>query len=60
MECKAKDVRTIRDAFRDSLWAILRCKLVSVYLYGALAFPEAAPTGDIDFHVILKETLADD
>ena len=57
---KAEDVRTISDAFRDGLQAILGSKLVGVYLYGALAFPQAAPTGDIDFHVIPKETLTDD
>jgi hypothetical protein len=34
-------------------------KLYGVYLYGALAFPEGGPTGDIDFHVILSETLND-
>jgi len=60
MEYKAEDVQTISDAFRDGLQAILGSKLVGVYLYGALAFPEAAPTGDIDFHVILKETLTDE
>ena len=32
-------------------------KLFGVYLYGALAFPEGGATGDVDFHVILKETL---
>lgn len=60
MEYEAEDVRTIRDAFQDGLQAILGSKLVGEYLYGALAFSEAAPTGDIDFHVILKETLTDD
>lgn len=60
MEYKAEDVRTISDAFRDGLRAILGSKLVDLYLYGSLAFPEPAPTGDIDFQVILKETLTDD
>jgi len=53
----AEEVTTIGEAFRDGLLAILGSKLVGVYLYGAVAFPEAAPTGDIDFHVILKEGL---
>jgi hypothetical protein len=34
-------------------------KLHSIYLYGALAFPEAGATGDIDFHAILTETPDD-
>lgn len=56
----AEEVRTIGEAFRDGLEAILGGKLVGVYLYGAVAFPEAAPTGDIDFHVILEEELTDE
>jgi len=31
-----------------------------VYLYGAVAFPESAATGDIDYHVILKGALTED
>ena len=34
-------------------------KLVGVYVYGAAAFPDSGPTGDIDFHVILAEPLTD-
>lgn len=56
----ASEVNTIGEAFRDGLLAILGSKLVGVYLYGAAAFPENAPTGDIDFHVILKEELSED
>jgi streptomycin 3"-adenylyltransferase len=56
----AEEVRTIGEAFRDGLEAILGVNLVGVYLYGAVAFPEALPTGDIDFHVILEERLTDE
>jgi len=56
----AEEVRNIGEAFRDGLLAILGSKLVGVYLYGAVAFPESAPTGDIDYHVILKEALTED
>jgi hypothetical protein len=46
-------------AFLRGLEAALGAKLYGVYLYGALAFPEAGATGDIDFHVILKKPLTD-
>jgi len=55
----AKEVRNIGEAFRDGLQASLGSKLVGVYLYGAVAFPEVAPIGDIDFHVILQEALTE-
>jgi hypothetical protein len=44
-------------ALRDGLRAALGEKLVGVYVYGAAAFPDGLPTGDIDFHVILTEPL---
>lgn len=54
----------VPDEIHDLCQALLRGlnsalgeKLYGVYLYGALAFPEGGATGDIDFHVILKETL---
>lgn len=55
----ASEVNIIGEAFRDGLLAILSRKLVGVYLYGAVAFPDTAPTGDIDYHVILEEPLTD-
>jgi hypothetical protein len=50
-------IRDLCQAFLHGLDAILGEKLYGVYLYGALAFPEGGATGDIDFHVILRETL---
>jgi hypothetical protein len=43
----------------DGLRRILGDKLYGAYLYGAAAFHEAAPVGDIDFHVILKSELTE-
>ncbi len=31
-----------------------------MYIYGAAAFPDALPSGDIDFHVILNSELTDE
>ena len=52
-----QDIRDLCTAFRDGLRSILGGKLHGVYLYGAVAFPGPAPTGDIDFHVILGQQL---
>jgi hypothetical protein len=52
-----EQVARIADAFREGLHGILRNKLYGAYVYGAAAFPDAVPTGDIDFHVILKGPL---
>ena len=46
-------------AFRDGLKTILDDKLYGVYIYGAVVFPDTLPTGDIDFHVILKQSLTE-
>jgi len=53
----SKEVRTICAAFAKGLRTILGDKLYGAYVYGAAAFPDAAPTRDIDFHVILSEPL---
>jgi hypothetical protein len=50
-------VTHIADAFREGLQGILKTKLYGAYIYGAAAFPDAVPTGDVDFHVILTEPL---
>ncbi|MBN2208782.1 MAG: DUF4111 domain-containing protein [Candidatus Coatesbacteria bacterium] len=55
----AEQVGAISRAFVDGLRRILGNKLYGAYLYGAVAFHEAAPTGDIDFHVILKSDLTE-
>jgi hypothetical protein len=53
------EIQDLCRAFLDGLKTALGEKLCGVYIYGAWAFPEAAPTGDIDFHVILSERLSD-
>ena len=53
------EIQDLCQALLRGLNAALGEKLYGVYLYGALAFPEGGATGDIDFHVILKETLND-
>lgn len=51
------EIDKICQAFLAGLNQTLREKLFGVYLYGALAFPDAGPAGDIDFHVILNDPL---
>jgi hypothetical protein len=53
------EIQDLCQALLRGLNAALGAKLYGIYLYGALAFPEGGATGDIDFHVILKETLGD-
>ncbi|UCB52930.1 MAG: DUF4111 domain-containing protein [Candidatus Zixiibacteriota bacterium] len=55
-----EQVRAIGEAFVHGLRRILAKKLYGLYIYGAAAFPEDVPTGDIDFHVILTDPLAKD
>ncbi len=53
-------VRDISTAFVAGLRRILGDKLYGLYFYGAAAFPDDLPTGDIDFHLILTGPLTDD
>lgn len=53
-------VRILCDALVAGLQAILGARLFGVYVYGAAVSPDAAPAGDLDFHVILTGPLADD
>jgi hypothetical protein len=55
-----EQVSAIGEAFVQSLRRILRDKLYGLYIFGAAAFPDDVPTGDIDFHVILTDPLTDD
>lgn len=55
----SQEVSIIGQAFVNGLKCILGVKLHGAYIYGAAAFPDAAPTGDIDYHVILKSELTD-
>lgn len=55
----SQEVSIISQAFVYGLKRILGEKLHSAYIYGAAAFPDAVPTGDIDYHVILKSELTD-
>lgn len=51
------EFQALCQALLDGLDAALGDKLVGIYLYGALTFPEGGSTGDIDFHVILRDAL---
>lgn len=55
-----EQVSVIGRAFVHGLRRILGNKLYGLYIYGAAAFPDDVPTGDIDFHVILTDPLTDD
>lgn len=55
---EAEQVLSIGRAFAEGLREALSDTLHGVYLYGAATFPDGAPTGDIDFHVILAGTLS--
>jgi predicted nucleotidyltransferase len=55
-----EQVNVISKAFAGGLRRILGNKLYGVYIYGAAAFPDDVPTGDIDFHVILNDLLTGD
>lgn len=50
-------VSSIGQAFVDGLKRILGDKVHAAYIFGAAAFPDDLPTGDIDFHVILEGPL---
>jgi hypothetical protein len=50
-------IQIICQAFLAGLNQALGEKLCGVYLYGALAFPDAGPVSDIDFHVILNASM---
>lgn len=54
------EIKALCEALLQGLQAALGEKLFGVYLYGAMAFPDAWPVGDIDFHVILSSTLSDE
>jgi hypothetical protein len=53
----AQQISKINKEFTNGLQRILGDKLHGAYVYGAAAFDDAFPTGDIDFHVILNENL---
>jgi hypothetical protein len=55
----ASQTSRIGQAFLDGLKRCLGERLHGVYIYGAAAFPDTVPTGDVDFHVILKSELTD-
>ena len=59
MDARAQ-VASLCSTFLEGLLELLGAKLYGVYLYGAVAFPETTYTGDIDFHVILNDSLSDD
>ncbi|MBN1410387.1 MAG: DUF4111 domain-containing protein [Spirochaetales bacterium] len=55
-----EEIKAVCDAFISALKDALSNKLYAAYIYGAAAFPDTLPTGDIDFHVILNDTLTED
>lgn len=55
----SQEVKIIGQAFVNGLKCVLGDNLYGVYIYGAAAFPDAVPTGDLDYHVILKSELTD-
>lgn len=52
-----KQVETISAVMLGGLREILGENLHGFYIYGAAAFPDEFPLGDIDFHVILNQPL---
>jgi hypothetical protein len=52
-----EQIHIICQEFANGLVRILGGKLHTAYIYGAAAFPDTLPTGDIDFHVILNTDL---
>ena len=54
-----EEIKDLCQALLQGLRVVLGDKLYGLYLYGAAAFPDSGPIGDIDFHVILKTALTD-
>jgi hypothetical protein len=54
---QSEEIKAICGAFVEGLRRVLGKRLYAAYVYGAAAFPDAVPTGDIDFHVILVDEL---
>jgi hypothetical protein len=57
--CGTLGIQALCQALLEGLLVVLGEKLAGVYVYGAVAFPDAAPTGDIDLHVLLDSALTD-
>lgn len=55
----SQQVGAIGQAFAEGLKRVLGGKLHGAYIYGAAAFPDDLPLGDIDFHVMLTGELTD-
>jgi hypothetical protein len=54
-----EQISAIGEVLVHGLKRILRDKLHGLYIYGAAAFPDDVPTGDIDFHAILNDPLTE-
>jgi hypothetical protein len=52
-----RELQPLCDEFLDGLKTALGGKLHGVYLHGAVLFPDAGPTKDVDFHVVVGEPL---
>lgn len=48
------EIGNLCDEFLAGLCRSVGEKLIGVYIYGAVTFPETRHTGDVDFHVILS------
>ena len=53
------DIYAILPPFVEGLQRIVGDKLFAAYVFGAAAFPDAIPSRDIDFHVLLQTELTD-
>jgi hypothetical protein len=49
------EIATLCQQLLAGLESILGDRLYGLYLYGAAAFPDGGPLGDVDFHAVLRE-----
>ncbi|KQC13307.1 MAG: hypothetical protein APR63_08955 [Desulfuromonas sp. SDB] len=57
MKNLSPEIQKLLDEFLSGLKSILNHDLHSVYLYGAVVFPEDIPVRDIDLHVIVRNPV---
>lgn len=59
MNTPPESIADLCRAYTEGLKRALGDKLHGLYVYGASVFPETVATGDVDFHVILENSLSD-